>query len=59
MDLKVSITDENNDILQTVQIYQDGSDGEGAKKIRDWIENTFDTEDCEEKDEEVQGELPD
>ena len=44
MDLKIEISDENGDTLQTVQIYQDGSDSEGAKKIRDWIEANFDVE---------------
>lgn len=48
MDLQVDICDENGDILQTVTIYQDGSDSEGAKQIRDWIVATFDTDDEDE-----------
>lgn len=33
MDLLVRITDENGDELNRVNVYQDGSDSEGANKI--------------------------
>ncbi len=44
MDLKILITDENDDTLYELQIYQDGSDSEGAKEIHDFICKNFDVE---------------
>ena len=41
MDLRIIIIDENDDILETTTIYQDGSDSEGAAIIIDWIESNF------------------
>tara|TARA_R100000306_G_C4288886_1_gene98992 strand:+ start:145 stop:306 length:162 start_codon:yes stop_codon:yes gene_type:complete len=37
MDLYIKIIDENGDTLRSLNIYMDGSDSEGAKKISDWV----------------------
>ena len=44
MDLRIKITDEDDEIRGYVTIYQDGSDSEGADKIIDWIKGNFTTE---------------
>ena len=41
MDIKITITDENDYELDTIKIYQDGSDSEGAALIRAYIEQAF------------------
>ena len=45
MDLRITITDENDEILERVTVYQDGSDREGAAEIIELIEHRFETED--------------
>ena len=42
MDLRIKITDENNDTLQNITVYQDGSDSEGAETIAAFIRASFD-----------------
>ena len=42
MDLYITITDENDDILRKVNIWQDGSDREGANEIAEWILEEYD-----------------
>ena len=42
MDLYITITDENDDILRKVNIWQDGSDSEGADEIAEWILEEYD-----------------
>lgn len=42
MDLWITITDENNDVLNCVNIYQDGSDFEGAEEIIEWLLENYD-----------------
>lgn len=44
MDLHILITDENGDTMYDAQVYQDGSDSEGANKIADFIERNFEIE---------------
>lgn len=44
MDLRIHITDENNDTLQDIQVYQDGSDSEGAQQMADLIAEHFDVD---------------
>jgi hypothetical protein len=44
MDLKIKITDENGETLQSVSIYQDGGDYDGAQKIADYIAANFKVE---------------
>ena len=44
MDLYIKITDENGDLLESVNIYQDGSDSEGAREIKDWIDENYSTD---------------
>ena len=44
MDLYIKITNENGDELEQVNIYQDGSDAEGAKEIREWLEDNYSTD---------------
>lgn len=41
MDLNIIIKDEDGVVLQQVNIYQDGSDSEGAQKVVDFIKDTF------------------
>ncbi len=41
MDIKIVITDENEETLDTITIYQDGSDSEETAKIRLWLEANF------------------
>lgn len=41
MDLRISITDENGDELESCTIYQDGSDSEGAERIIEMISSEF------------------
>ena len=41
MDLRITITDENNDVRWEGTIYQDGSDSEGTDTIADWIGQNF------------------
>ena len=38
------MTDENGTLLESVNIYQDGSDSEGATEIRAWLENNYSTD---------------
>lgn len=45
MDLKVIIVDENDEVLESFRIYQDGSDVEGAAKIASLCEMHFEVED--------------
>jgi hypothetical protein len=42
MDLYITITDENGDELRKVNVWQDGSDSEGANQIADWVLKTYD-----------------
>lgn len=42
MDLYITITDENGDSLRRVNIWQDGSDREGADEIADWVLEEYD-----------------
>lgn len=42
MDLRIKITDENDDTLQLITVYQDGSDSEGAETIAAFIRASFD-----------------
>jgi len=44
MDLYIKITDENGELLQSVNIYQDGSDSDGALEIKDWLDDNYSTE---------------
>ena len=44
MDLYINITDENGDLLGSVNIWQDGSDSGGAREICDWLEDNYSTE---------------
>ena len=44
MNLRVTIIDENDVILETVNVYQDGSDFEGAAAIVELIEDRYETE---------------
>jgi len=44
MDLKITITDENNDVLAEETIYQDGSDSEGALIIVEYLKENFQVE---------------
>ena len=41
MDLYISITDENGDVLQDVNIYCDGSDSEGADNIVKMVTDAY------------------
>lgn len=43
MDLRISITDDQGDQLGYIEVYQDGSDSEGAEKIRELIRDNFKT----------------
>ena len=45
MDIKITLVDEDDYLLDEIYIYQDGSDAEGAQRIRDWIEKNFNVED--------------
>jgi hypothetical protein len=47
MDLRITIIDENSEILEQVVIYQDGSDSEGAAKIVSFLRQSFMTQ-CDE-----------
>mgnify|MGYP001822336566 CR=1 FL=1 len=42
MDLYITITDENDDILAKVNIWQDGSDSEMAEEIRHFLIENYD-----------------
>lgn len=46
MDLYVTIKDENGEVLEDLNILQDGSDREGATQIANYIRDTFRVE-CE------------
>ena len=41
MDLTVTITDENGDVLGSHNVYRDGSDSEGAASMIDVIKHRF------------------
>ncbi len=41
MDLRIQITDENSRVIDRFVIYQDGSDSDGAAKIRSFVEKEF------------------
>lgn len=41
MDLTVTIADENNDVLKTINLYQDGSDSEEAHYIADLLQRAY------------------
>jgi len=43
MDLRIEIRDENLDILKYIEIYQDGSDSEGAEKISELIKSEYES----------------
>jgi len=43
MDLRIKITDENNEIRADIEIYQDGSDSEGVEKIVAAILDMYDS----------------
>lgn len=47
MDLKIVITDENNETLEAFTVYRDGSDAEGASLIREAVDELFGLEDNE------------
>ena len=57
MNLQISITDENGDVLRAVEIYKDGSDSEAADTIMDLIRVQF-ADDVDEDDDETIIELP-
>ena len=42
MDLYITITDENGDVLRRINIWQDGSDSQGAEEIGDWLLDEYD-----------------
>ena len=44
MDLYITITDENGDQLERLNVYQDGSDSEGAADIADYIASKYSLE---------------
>lgn len=44
MDLRIQISDENDEVLGEVTIYQDGSDSEGTEEIIQWIEQNYQTD---------------
>ena len=44
MDLTITIKDENGEVLESTNIYQDGSDSEGAKEVILWIEDNYSTD---------------
>ncbi len=50
MDLRILITDENNEVRWRGTVYQDGSDSEGAEKIGQLIGQAFTLEDKEDRD---------
>lgn len=52
MDLYITISDENGDVLDNINIYQNGSDVEGANAIREWIENNYTVEGQDKEEEE-------
>ena len=41
MDLRITIKDENGDVLQNIEIYEDGSDSEAVESITQMIEEKF------------------
>ena len=47
MDLKIVITDENDEVLEAFAVYQDGSDLEGAALIREKVYELFPVEEEE------------
>lgn len=44
MDLLIEMKDENGDLLDSIIVYQDGSDSEGVMAIRSYIMAAFDTQ---------------
>lgn len=44
MDLRISIVDEQEEQLDYITIYQDGSDSEGTQKIRKMLSEQFEVE---------------
>lgn len=44
MDLTIVITDENKEVLDRISVYRDGSDSEGAAKIRKMIDEEYGVE---------------
>lgn len=49
MDLRITIKDENGDVLlDGMTIYQDGSDAGGVARIKGWLKKTFMVETPEE-----------
>lgn len=42
MDLRIVITDENDEALEDIRVYQDGSDADGAAAIAAFIRASFD-----------------
>jgi hypothetical protein len=44
MDLKIVVTDEDEQQTGSITIYQDGSDSEGTKQIIDFVKDNFETE---------------
>lgn len=44
MDLRITIRDENEEILKTINVYQDGSDSRGVERIVEFIEENFEIE---------------
>ncbi len=51
MDIDIVITDENNDVLERVNVYQDGSDSHGALIIKEYIRTTFNMTDIKQNEE--------
>ena len=47
MDIRIELVDENNETLDRFTVYQDRSDSEGAKRIRELIAKEFAVEDDE------------
>lgn len=41
MDLRITISDENGEVLEDFNVYQDGSDSEGAKRIVQMVAGEF------------------
>lgn len=44
MDLYIKITDEKGFMLEYINIWQDGSDREGASEIKDWLDENYVTD---------------
>lgn len=50
MDLYITISDENGDVLRDINIYRDGSDSEGADNIINMIREAYADDDDDYED---------